>query len=187
MENKQVRAVYNENTIRVYQAYSKEIGEEAVRLGTFGPKFKLSRMTWIKPSFLWMMYRCGWATKDKNQECVLAIDIKREAFDYIVKNAISSRRPDITECTVTAEEWKEKVKNSDIRIQWDPERDIHGNPLNYRSIQLGLRGKAVENYVKEWIVHIEDITNYVQDLNQKKKEGIDIIPLLPKEKVYSMS
>jgi len=187
MEYKQIRAVYNEDSIRVYQAYSKEIGYEAVKLGTFGPKFKLSRMTWIKPSFLWMMYRCGWGTKDKNQECILAIDIKREAFDYIVKNAISSTKPKDTETTITTEEWKEKVKNSDIRVQWDPERDINGNPLNYRSVQLGIRGKVVEKYVKEWIVHIEDITDYVHDLNQKKKEGVDIIPFLPKEKIYYIS
>eukprot|EP00833_Pecoramyces_ruminatium_P018836 jgi/Orpsp1_1/1192868/evm.model.d7180000096431.1 len=185
MEHKQIRAVYNEDSIRVYQAYSKEIGHEAVKLGTFGPRFKLNRMTWIKPSFLWMMYRCGWGTKDKNQECVLAIDIKRKAFDYIVKNAVSSKKPDDT--TVTIEEWKEKVKKSDIRVQWDPERDIDGNPLDYRSIQLGIRGKMVEKYVKEWIVDIEDITNYVQDLNHKKKEGIDIRPFLPKEENYTIS
>lgn len=56
-------------------------------------------MTWIKPSFLWMMYRCGWASKT-GQERVLAIDIKREAFDYIVKHAVLSHydsTEDITE------------------------------------------------------------------------------------------
>jgi len=26
----------------------------------------MNRMTWIKPNFLWMMYRSGWASK-KNQ------------------------------------------------------------------------------------------------------------------------
>ena len=43
----EIRAVYNEHTIRVYQAYCSVIAEEAVRLGTFGSHFKLSRMTWI--------------------------------------------------------------------------------------------------------------------------------------------
>ncbi|KAG4108703.1 hypothetical protein H8356DRAFT_1617219 [Neocallimastix lanati (nom. inval.)] len=187
MEKCQIRAVYNEDTIRVYQAYSKKIGEEAIKLGTFGPSFKLTRMTWIKPSFLWMMYRCGWATKDKNQECVLGIDIKRQAFDYLIKNSVPSSKPKNNNIAITDEEWKEKIKNSDIRIQWDPERDIDGNPLSYRSVQLGLRGKAIENYVNNWIVNIEDITAYVLDLSQKKQEGIDIIPLLPKEKIYNIS
>ena len=185
MEKHQIRAVYNDKTIRVYQAYCNTIGTEAVKLGTFGPSFKLTRMTWIKPSFLWMMYRSGWGTKDKHQEIILAIDIKREAFDYIVKNAIPSFKP--SNVNDTEEEWKEKIKSSDIRVQWDPERDIYGNPLDYRSIQLGLRGKAIEKYVKEWIVKIEDITSYVHDLRKKKEEGIDIIPLLPQEKIYEVS
>jgi hypothetical protein len=31
-------------------------------------------LTWIKPPFLWMMYRCGWATKP-GQETVLDVAI----------------------------------------------------------------------------------------------------------------
>lgn len=181
MEQKEIRAVYTEETIRVYQAYSPEIAKEAVKLGTFGTHFKMSRMTWIKPSFLWMMYRCGWAEKE-NQECVLAIDIKRSAFDEIVENAVISTYQ--KESGISIEEWKEKVKQSNIRCQWDPERDIHGNPLNYRSIQLGLRGEAVYQYVNHWITGVEDITDYVKILNDKRKQKEDITDLLPKERIY---
>lgn len=140
-------------------------------------------MTWIKPSFLWMVYRCGWGTKE-NQERVLAIDIRRDAFDYLVQNAvISSYKEDMG---ISFSEWKEQIKQSEIRCQWDPERDIHGNPLGYRSIQLGLRGEAVKKYVREWIVKITDITDYVNELNAKKRLGEDISPLLPKEQVYTV-
>ena len=180
-EKKEIRAVYTENTIRVYQAYCKEIAEEAVKKGTFGSRFKMERMTWIKPSFLWMMYRCGWGTKE-GQERILAIDIKREAFDDIVRNAVISTYKE--ELGISHVAWKEQVKNSDIRCQWDPERDIYGNPLEYRSIQLGLRGKAVYSYVNEWIEHMEDITDYVTDLYERRKRGEDICRLLPKEQVY---
>ena len=69
--------------------------------------------------------------------------LKREAFDEIVKNSvISSYKPNLG---ITEDEWKEEVKNSLIRCQWDPERDIHGKPIGRRSIQLGIRGEAVEN------------------------------------------
>ena len=85
----EIRALYSKDTIRVYQAYNKIIASEAVMNGTFGNNFRMDRMTWIKPSFLWMMYRCGWATKE-NQEYVLAIDIQRKAFDYLVANAVIS-------------------------------------------------------------------------------------------------
>lgn len=181
--DKEIRAWYTEETVRVYQAYHKVIANEAVKKGTFGSSFKLDRMTWIKPSFLWMMYRCGWGTKE-NQECILAIDIKREAFDLIVRNAIISTYHE--NMGISRTEWKEQIKNSDIRCQWDPERDLSGNPLGYRSIQLGLRGETVRKYVNEWIVNITDITGYVKELNEQRCRGIDISSMLPEERVYNM-
>ena len=184
MGNHEIRAVYSQETIRVYQAYPHDIADEAVRLGIFGQRFKMDRMTWIKPSFLWMMYRCGWAEKE-NQERVLAIDIKRSAFDYIVQNAVISTYSE--DMGISFEEWKKRIKRSEIRCQWDPERDLSGNPLEYRSIQLGLRGQAVYSYVHDWIIKLEDITDYVKELNAKKNSGADIRPLLPQEKVYQIS
>jgi hypothetical protein len=44
-----------------------------------------SRATWIKPSFLWMAYRCGWAAK-AGQERVLAIEISREGFEWALEH-----------------------------------------------------------------------------------------------------
>lgn len=183
MEYKAVRAVYDDDVIRVYQAYCPVIAEEAVRLGTFGRHFKLKRMTWIKPSFLWMMYRCGWATKE-NQERVLAIDMKRNAFDEIVKNAVVSSYSQRME--ISFQEWQQQIQTSDIRVQFDPERDIEGNPLEYRSIQIGIRGESVRKFISEWIVKIEDITNYVTDLRMRKENGEDIISLLPAERLYPL-
>jgi len=181
--NNEIRALYTNDTIRVYQAYNAIIAREAVEKGTFGNNFKMNRMTWIKPSFLWMMYRCDWGTKE-NQEYVLAIDIKREAFDYIVENAVLSTYKE--SLGISLKEWKELIKHSTIRCQWDPERDIYGNPLNYHSIQLGLRGAAVYQFVNEWIVQIIDISEYVKDLREQKNAGKDIQQLLPQEKVYKI-
>lgn len=67
---KKINAIYNDKTIRVYQAFNEQIATEAVKLGTFGESFRRGRMTWIKPSFLWIMYRSGWAEKE-NQEHIL--------------------------------------------------------------------------------------------------------------------
>lgn len=178
---KQIRAVFNEKTIRVYQAFSPAVADEAAALGTFGGRFSLDRMTWIKPSFLWMMYRCGWAKKT-GQERVLAIDIKRRGFDFAVKNAVASS---LRESGLPEDVWKERVALSDIRVQWDPEKDVNGNSLPYRSIQLGLRGQAVRDYVGDWIEKITDITEYVRELDLKRIGGEDVSGLLPKEKVYS--
>ena len=86
---RRISALYDDRTIRVYQAYNNQISDEALKLGTFGPSFKTERMTWIKPSFLWMMYRSNWGTK-VNQERILAIDILRDGFDEILENATLS-------------------------------------------------------------------------------------------------
>ena len=119
-EERNIYAVFDDKTIRVYQAYNNEIADEALKLGRFGSKFSLNRMTWIKPSFLWMMYRSGWATK-QGQERILAIDLKREGFDEIVKNSVLSSFREVSD--LSKEEWKEKLENSEVRCQWDPDRD----------------------------------------------------------------
>lgn len=181
---KQIRAVFDETTVRVYQAYKKEIAEEAISLGTFGKQFNRNRMTWIKPSFLWMMYRCGWAEKE-GQEYVLAIDIKREAFNYLIEHAVLSTYGD--EMGISKKEWDKLIKQTNIRCQWDPERDCYGNKLPYRSIQLGIRREMVVQYIQDWIVHIEDITDYVKLLKKKKDKKEDISFLLPEENIYPMS
>ena len=86
---RKINALYDDNTVRVYQAYRNEIADEALKLGTFGSHFKKTRMTWIKPSFLWMMYRAGWAEKE-GQERILAIDITKDGFLTILKNSVLS-------------------------------------------------------------------------------------------------
>jgi hypothetical protein len=58
-----ILAQFDESTIVVYQAYRPAIGNFAASHGYFGGPFSLNRMSWIKPNFLWMMYRSGWGTK----------------------------------------------------------------------------------------------------------------------------
>ncbi len=83
---RQIRALFDDSTITVYQAYSPEIAFAAATAGRFVPPFKVDRKTWIKPSFLWMMYRSGWATKP-GQVPVLAMEITREGFEWARSHA----------------------------------------------------------------------------------------------------
>ena len=186
MLEKQVRAVYDEQTITVYQAYRKDIAQAAILNQKFVPPFKMERMTWIKPSFLWMMYRAGWATKE-GQEHVLAIKIKREGFEWALANSCLSHFN--SSLYPTHDEWKSKLQNSPGRIQWDPEKDIHLQNLNYRSIQIGLTGIAVQHYVNDWIASLEDITQRCKQMHSlvldKKTE--EAKALLPLENVYPLS
>ena len=176
---RKINALYDDNTIRVYQAYRNEIADEALELGTFGNHFKRTRMTWIKPSFLWMMYRAGWAEKE-GQERVLAINITKEGFLTILKNSVLSHYD--RKVYEKAEEWEQDKRNFSGRCQWDPERNIFGSPLEFRAIQLGLKDEMVESYIKKWIVNIEDITPMIRKLKKMRDEGEDIREYLPVEK-----
>ena len=173
-EERNIYAIFDEKTIRVYQAYNNEIADEALKLGKFGSKFSLTRMTWIKPSFLWMMYRSGWASK-QGQERILAIDLKREGFDKIVKNSVLSSFREVSD--LSKEEWE-------VRCQWDPDRDIYGNPIGRRAIQLGIKGETVKKYINDWIVNITDITDKVIEMRNSIQNGTFSESVLPQEKKY---
>src|SRR6266516_3674929 len=119
--HRQVRAVFDTETITVYQAYGPELAGRALAAGTFVAPFSRGRMTWIKPSFLWMMYRCGWATKP-GQERVLAIDITREGFEWaLLRACLSHYDRDLHTDEAT---WSRQLKISPVRVQWDPERSL---------------------------------------------------------------
>ena len=171
-----IMAQYDDEKIIVYQSYRNEIGEFAVTNQFFGGAFSLDRMTWIKPNFLWMMYRNGWGTKE-GQEVVLAIHLKREAFEEYLQNAVySSYNADLK---MTYEEWQTEVKTSSVRLQWDPDHDPYGGKLERRAIQIGLRDEFTRSYSKEDILLIEDISDFVKeqyDFVQKRKLEKLLIP-----------
>lgn len=176
-----ILAQFDDETVVVYQAYSPAIGRFAANHGYFGGDFKMSRMTWIKPNFLWMMYRSGWGTKP-NQEVTLAIRLRRTAFDEILRCAVPSTFQ--REIYLTEADWKRQVALSDVRSQWDPDHNPYGHPLYRRAIQLGLRGNAVEKYVREWIVEIEDITDFVNEQRHFVTRPNIHRLITPREEVY---
>ncbi len=182
---RQIRAVYSERTIRVYQAYSDKIADAALMAGSLVSPFRLERMTWIKPSFLWMMYRSGWGKK-AGQERILSIDIKREGFEWALKNSSLSHYQ--SKVYTSKEEWLKQKKKSSVTIQWDPERDIFLNKLDHRSIQIGLSGEAVKRYVKDWIVEIKEITPLCREIQEalKYKRIEPAMIMLPDEKIYPL-
>lgn len=181
-----IRARHTADTVTVYQAYHPQIGGPAARHGRFPAAWKRDRMTWIKPSFLWMMYRCGWGTKE-GQETVLAVEMTREGLEWALRRAcLSHYVPGLHGDQVA---WKRQLKRSTARVQWDPERDLHLNPLPYRSLQLGLSGEAAVRYADEWIVGIEDVTPLVRQVHGHVRAGeLDhAAALLPGERPYPLA
>jgi hypothetical protein len=182
---RQVRGVYTSNTITVYQAYPAEIAEPALAAGRFVEPFKRSRMTWVKPSFLWMMHRCGWGEKP-DQERILAVEITRDGFEWALAHASLShfdrdQHPD--QAT-----WARLLKRSPTRVQWDPERSLQLQPLPHRSLQLGLQGEAVDRYIDEWTVTLTDVTPLAHKMHDLIRAGEQETAgsLLPAERVYPL-
>src|SRR5262245_48279213 len=136
-------AQFDSDSIYVYQAYRPSIAEFAIKNQRFGGEFSFNRMSWIKPNFLWMMYRSGWATKE-GQEHILAVRLRRIFFDellsLVVPSSFGSRR------FSSREEWQAAGTASEVRLQWDPDHDPSGKPLERRGVQLGLRGTMVRRY-----------------------------------------
>ena len=181
-ESREIRAAYDDEGLYVYQAFRPEIGVYAAENGRFGREFKLDRMTWIKPSFGWMLYRCGYGTKP-GQEVVLRIKISHEGWLEALSGAVLSSY----DRKVHGEKafFTRALKVSQCRAQWDPDRTLALNRMERRAIQVGLRGSLVERYAREWIIGIEDVTALAQAVKEAVS-GQSEPPPVPEERTYDV-
>ncbi|KAJ1632555.1 hypothetical protein T492DRAFT_987550 [Pavlovales sp. CCMP2436] len=186
----EIRAVYSTDTVRVYQAYNHAIADAAIAAQAFVAPWSNSRMTWVKPSFVWMGYRCGWASKDANQARVLAVDLHRGAFDEMLRGTIpvAAQPPRSAWAAGSCD---------DIVVQWDPERALGGacgregrthQISGVRSLQMGVRGTTADRYGRESIAMITDVTELFRSVGELL-ECDDIVgatSLLQTEAIYPL-
>ncbi|MGJ7535586.1 MULTISPECIES: DUF4291 domain-containing protein [unclassified Variovorax] len=153
-----ILAHHDAASVVVYQAYRPAIGEYAIRHGRLdGPDFSLSRMSWIKPNFLWMMYRCGWGAKE-GQEVTLGLRLRRAFFERVVREAVPST---FNLNYPSREAWQAAVESSEVRLQWDPDHSPSGHKLERRAIQLGLRGRTLAAFAHEELLEVIDMRAFV--------------------------
>lgn len=177
-----ILAHYDDQSIIVYQAYRPSIGRYAVTHGKFGGgEFGYSRMSWVKPNFLWMMYRSGWGTKE-NQEVTLALRLRREFFESLLTQAVPSSWDRGT--FATEEEWSQAVARSSVRLQWDPDHDPFGAKLERRAIQLGLRGEVLEAFGQRELLEVIDLSDFVAEQRARLSSGGVASLVTPRERVY---
>lgn len=169
-----------------YQAFNDAIADYAVANQRFGgPEFKPIRMTWIKPSFAWMLYRSGYGSKH-NQTRVLKVKLPHEAVAKL-----------LSQC-----DCKHGAGGTNGRVQWDPARDLmsrdednHKEPrkmLRERAIQIGVKGKLSAFYVDS-VVAIQDVSSLARQVgaahgikNTKDRQAAieSLVPSLPVERPY---
>ncbi|KAK4631865.1 hypothetical protein CLAFUW4_02914 [Fulvia fulva] len=149
-----IRASFDEDCVVVYQAYNASIASAAVehQILSASSLLKPGRMTWIKPSWCWMMYRSGYSYKDLNQERILAIRMKHEHFAELLSNACLAESP--------------HARGESVVVQWDPERGPRLEKLDYRTIQIGIPGSIRDKWIAEWIEDIEDVTERARSMKR---------------------
>ena len=182
----EIRANYNRDTIVIYQAYSPQIAEPAIERQRFVAPYSFQRMTWIKPSFLWLMHRSNWGGK-KGQQRTLAVHITRSGWDKALSlGVLTHPEPSIYP---RPDEWEACFNEASIHIQWDTERSLRGAALNHFSIQVGVSRDLIREYVEQWVVKIEDITPKVEKIRELLKSGKEqnAKRLLPPERIYPVA
>lgn len=180
-QGKHILAQHSDEYILVYQAYKKSISNFAVEHQFFGGEFSFNRMTWIKPNFLWMMYRSGWGTKP-GQEMTLAIKIKKNVFDDLLSCAVASSF--VQSSIDTHDNWKNAVNNSEVRLQWDPDHDPTGAKEIRKAIQIGVKQSKLEIFKGEGIICIEDISDFVCEQREYVNTNQLDKLLIPEEFIY---
>ncbi len=180
-EGRHILAHYDEQSIIVYQAYRPSIGRFAMEHGYFGGAFSFERMSWIKPNFLWMMYRSGWGTKE-GQEITLGLRLRCAFFEGILAQAVPSTYD--AEHYPTREQWQEALGTSQVRLQWDPDHDPSGAKQERRAIQLGLRGEVLAAFGKRELLEVIDMTQFVAEQRPKAASAGFADLRIPVEHVY---
>ena len=84
-------------------------------------------MTWIKPSFAWVLYRSGYAAKHR-QTRVLKVKLPHEAVRHLL----------------TACRCQNGAGGSLGRVQWDPARDLAEPSPDGREPRRALRTRAIQ-------------------------------------------
>lgn len=181
----EIRANYDRDTIVMYQAYSSQIADPALEQQKFVTPFSFNRMTWIKPSFLWLMHRSNWGKKS-GQNRILAVHITRTGWEKALSlGVLTSPEKSVY---ASGADWENEFKAAHVHIQWDTERNQRGAALPCYSIQVGLSRHVIREFVDEWIVKIEDLTPLVSKINQMRKSGSQSLKrYLPSEKQYPIS
>ncbi len=175
-----ILAQFDDESVVVYQAYNAAIGGYAAAHGRFGGGFSFSRMSWVKPNFLWMMYRSEWGAKE-NQEVTLGLRLRRAFFESLLGQAVPSSWD--RGLFATREEWAREVGRSAVRLQWDPDHHPSGAKLDRRAIQLGLRGPVLDAFGNEELLEVIDLSPFVAEQRAALAGGVSAL-VTPRERVY---
>ncbi len=181
--SRKIWADFDQQGVFIYQAFNSRIANQALSKGTFGDEFSLFRMTWIKPSLGWMLYRSHFATRP-NQERILKIKVSHQGFHSMLSQGIpTSFDPFLF---AVEADWREALHHSDVRYQWDPDRDFSLRKLDRRALQVGISGTVLKEYVNQHIKEITDTTELAHTIKSVVALNQLAIPFANAEREYQI-
>ncbi|WP_299453973.1 DUF4291 family protein [uncultured Microscilla sp.] len=182
---KQIYAAYDDEGLFVYQAFKPKVVATAAAKGTFGTGFNTNRLTWIKPSFAWVLQRTKYATKHR-MNSIARIKLSHEGWLHLLQQAVPTQYD--AQRYTNEEDWQQALDKAVVIHQWDPERDLLGKKLDRAAIQVGVRSEELSlRYVNEWILDIEDVTELAHTIGSLQKQRNPRLPETPKERLYPVS
>lgn len=183
MNMKRIFAEFDKEGIYVYQAFKLKTVLRAAAAGRFGQGFNRERTTWIKPSFAWILQRSKYATKHR-MDGIAKIKLCHEGFLEILKQSITTEYDSRLYPSRTA--WRRALDLSEVRHQWDGDKDLRGRPNDRRAIQIALSGSIVANYVDEWTLGITNVTDLAQDIGKAVRGKSKQLPESPELRDYEV-
>ncbi|MBU0980825.1 MAG: DUF4291 domain-containing protein [Nanoarchaeota archaeon] len=131
----------------------------------FSESISRIRMSWLKTSLLWMLWRSDWG-RASDQQRIIRVDVTGDYLRNLMQEGVSSK--------------KRTSRLDEILYQYDPDRRIVGRRMRAgkdywvkagRTVHFGLRGPVLEEFIdKVADGRIEDITDKCRSVLQDMPE-----------------
>jgi len=153
-----------DDTISLYAAFNPRMFNEK----GFTENMNLNRMTWLKTSLLWTMWRSAWATKP-NQEAILKIDVPEEYIDELYARARRTKDAPLKHPVLLQRDPDRKI----VRRRW--KKDARENDTSMfvsgdKTVHFGIRGTELDYFIAIAQEQISDITRTIKLIQQDKPE-----------------
>ncbi|XP_045207003.2 uncharacterized protein LOC123559349 [Mercenaria mercenaria] len=123
----------------------------------------------LHTSFVQTMISCEWGKKSGHEK-VLAISVKREGFEELLRTYVDDK--------------KNNQKTGDVKVEWNPDKSPTGGLLKRYVPEIVIRGRLLQKFNKCWTLNVKDMSVYVEHLRRFMETGKSSRIWTPKESVY---
>lgn len=150
-------ACFDPEVVTVFAAHQPEIGAWAAANGTLGgPAWAGDRVARFRLSLPRVMSRSERGERT-GKEVVLALAIRREGFDSVLRQAVHWREYPAA-IFDTPGKWRLATRYTEVVVDFAPDCRPDGSDLPRMTPRFGVRGHALKRLLKDWVVGVTDLT-----------------------------